>query len=235
PYGATFLVFSDFTRPALRLAALMKLRTIFIFTHDSVGVGEDGPTHQPIEHLTALRAIPGLTVIRPADAYETAAAWQCAVEYQGPTVLALSRQNLPVLHPDEFPSVATFALKGGYILSEAVGGPPQVLIIATGSEVPLALKAQKLLTEKGQAVRVVSMPSWEIFDRQDDNYKNLVLPQGAKKLSVEAGLSMGWERYVGPGGKSLSIETFGYSAPAEKIFKELGFTAENIVHLVETM
>ncbi len=236
PYGATFLVFSDFVRPALRLAALMKLRSIFIFTHDSVGVGEDGPTHQPVEHFAALRSIPGLAFIRPADAYETAAAWRAAVRRQGPTALALSRQNLPTLHPDDFPAVIAGPEKGAYILSEAEGGKPEALIMATGSEVALALAAQKLLAARGKKVRVVSMPSWELFAEQPQSYRDEVLPPSVKKrLSVEAGISMGWERFTGDGGKNLSIENFGTSAPAERIFKELGFTPENVAALVESL
>lgn len=238
PLAATFLVFSDFARPAIRLAALMKLPVTYIFTHDSVGVGEDGPTHQPVEHLAALRAIPGLTVIRPADAYETAAAWQCAMTNPGPTLLALSRQNLPVLHPDDFPSIADGGpLRGGYILSEAADGHhPQAIIMATGSEVALALAAQKILSAKGYHVRVVSLPSWEIFEQQTPEYRNEVLPPSiTRRLSVEAGISMGWERYLGSGGLALSIDSFGASAPAERLFAELGFTAENIAALVEKL
>ena len=235
PYGATFLVFSDFARPALRLAALMKLPSIFIFTHDSIGVGEDGPTHQPVEHLAALRAIPGLTVIRPADAFETAAAWQKALTNDGPTVLALSRQDLPILHPQDYPAVAGGPARGGYILSEAEGGAPEAIIIATGSEVQLALKAQELLSGRLK-VRVVSLPSWEIFDRQPEEYRETVLPTSVtRRLSVEAGISMGWARYLGPQGRSLSIETFGASAPASKLFAEFGFTAENVVKLLESL
>ncbi|UQZ90799.1 transketolase [Deltaproteobacteria bacterium Smac51] len=236
PYGATFMVFSDFVRPALRLASLMKLPATFIFTHDSIGVGEDGPTHQPIEHLAALRAIPGLAMIRPADGYETVAAWRVAVKRKGPTALALSRQNLPTLHPDDFPSVIGGPEKGGYILSEAEGGAPEALIMASGSEVSLALEAQKLLTQKGRKVRVVSMPSWELFNEQSAAYRDEVLPREVKKrLSVEAGISMGWERYTGNDGKCLSIESFGASAPAERVFKEMGFTAENVAALVESL
>ena len=234
PFGATFLVFSDFLRPALRLAALMKLRTIFIMTHDSIGVGEDGPTHQPVEHLASLRAIPGLTVIRPADAYETVAAWESALTRSCPTVLALSRQNLPIMHPGDFPAVPKGALRGGYILSEAASGSPKAIILATGSEVAPALAAQKILAEKGIPVRVVSMPSWEIFDEQPEEYRQTVLPpQITRRVSVEAGLSMGWERYTGTNGRNVSINHFGASAPAGKLFTEMGFTPENIARLIE--
>jgi transketolase len=235
PYGATFLVFSDFARPALRLAALMKLPVIFLFTHDSIGVGEDGPTHQPVEHLAVLRAIPGLTVFRPADAYETAAAWMSALSGNGPTVLALSRQDLPTLHPSEFPAVSEGAARGGYILSEAEGGSPDAIVLASGSEVQLALAAQKLLAGRLK-VRVVSMPSWELFDQQPRPYRETVLPpQTTRRLSVEAGLSMGWAKYLGPWGRSLSMETFGASAPAGRLFAEFGFTPENIAKLLEDL
>lgn len=236
PYAATFLVFSDFARPALRLAALMKLPVIYIFTHDSVGVGEDGPTHQPVEHLASLRAIPGLTVIRPADAYETIAAWRSALNRRGPTVLALSRQNLPVLHPEEYPAVTEGAPRGGYILSEAPGGDPEAVILATGSEVALALAAQKILAGRNRRVRVVSLPSWELFDEQSAEYRETVLPAAVtRRLSVEAGLALGWSRYLGPAGSSLSLEHFGASAPAGRLFAELGFTAENIAALAEKL
>lgn len=230
-YGATFLVFSDFVRPALRLSALMKLPVITIFTHDSIGVGEDGPTHQPVEHLAALRAIPGLTVIRPADAYETVAAWHSAICADGPTILALSRQNLPTMHPDDFPSVTDGPLRGGYILAEAPdGAKPEGIIIATGSEVPLALAAREKLAGLGRKIRVVSLPSWEIFEKQNREYKDEVLPPSVKKrLSVEAGISMGWEKYVGGEGRIIGIDHFGASAPAGRLFQEFGFTAENIV------
>ncbi len=236
PYAATFLVFSDFARPALRLAALMKLPVIWLFTHDSVGVGEDGPTHQPVEHLASLRAIPGLTVIRPADAYETAAAWRSALRRGGPAILALSRQNLPVLAPADYPAVNEGALKGGYILSEAPGGDPEAIIIATGSEVAPSLAAQKILAARGRRVRVVSLPSWEIFDEQPAEYREAVLPaKVTRRLSVEAGLSLGWGRYFGPAGAALSVEHFGASAPAGRLFAELGFTPENIAARVEAL
>lgn len=236
PYAATFLVFSDFLRPALRLAALMKLPVIYIFTHDSIGVGEDGPTHQPVEHLAVLRAMPGVTVIRPADALETVAAWRVALTHQEPVVLALSRQNLPVLHPQDFPAVIAGPLRGGYILSEASGGNPEAIIMATGSEVSLALEAQKILLKRGSLVRVVSLPSWEIFDQQSAEYREEVLPSRlTRRLSVEAGLALGWSRYLGPGGVSLSIEHFGASAPADRLFAEFGFTGENIASMVEKL
>ena len=235
PFAATFLVFSDFLRPALRLSAIMKLPVVLVLTHDSVGVGEDGPTHQPVEHLAVLRAMPGVTVIRPADAYETRAAWRNALSRQGPTVLALSRQDLPVLHPDDFPNLPQGALQGGYILSEAAGGEPEAIILATGSEAALALAAQKLLNSRGgRRVRVVSLPSWEIFEEQPREYREKVLPpQISRRLAVEAGLSLGWSRYTGAAGHILSIENYGVSAPAGRLFAELGFTPENVAELVE--
>jgi transketolase len=237
PFAATFLVFSDFARPALRLSALMQLPVVFIFTHDSIGVGEDGPTHQPVEHLAVLRAIPGLTVIRPADGYETNAAWRSALTRGGPTVLALSRQDLPILHPDDYPAVTTGPLSGGYILADAPDGrQPEAIIIATGSEVSLALAARKILAERGRWARVVSLPSWEIFDEQPAAYRDAVLPPAiTRRLSLEAGLALGWGRYIGPAGRSLSLDHFGSSAPAARLGAEFGFTAENAARLVLEM
>jgi transketolase len=232
PFGGTFLVFSDFLRPAVRLSALMSLKVIYVLTHDSVGVGEDGPTHQPVEHFAALRSIPNLRVYRPADGYETASAWAEALAHQGPTALLLSRQNLPLLDPQRYPSVSEGPKRGGYILSEASGGEPEGIIIATGSEVHLALEAQSVL--RGQrAVRVVSLPCWEVFQSQDKSYIEDVIPKKiTKRLAVEAGRSFGWERWVGDSGHILSIDTFGYSAPASVIFEKLGFTPQNIADLV---
>jgi transketolase len=227
PYAATFMAFSDFVRPAVRLSALMGARAIYIFTHDSVGVGEDGATHQPVEQLAALRIIPRLAVLRPADAYETAALWPEILKLNGPAALVLSRQDLPVLRPEEYPAVLSGPQKGGYVLSEA-DGEPEAIVLATGSEVSLALAAQKLLKGR-RMVRVVSLPSWEIFERQSPGYKESVLPPGLdRRLAVEAGLSMGWERYLGPKGQMVSVEDFGRSAPAAVLFKELGFTPESV-------
>ncbi|MDR2366522.1 MAG: transketolase [Deltaproteobacteria bacterium] len=235
PYGGTFLVFSDFLRPAVRLSALMAQKVVYVLTHDSVGVGEDGPTHQPVEHLAALRAIPDLVVMRPADAHETVAAWGLAVAGPGPTALILSRQNLPTLHPDEYPMVTEGVAKGAYVLSPSEGPEPGAIIVATGSEVHLALAAQGLLRGK-RDVRVVSMPSWELFERQPAGYKETVFPAAVtRRLALEAGRAMGWERYAGPGGKILSIETFGRSAPAGVIFGNLGFTAENVARLADSL
>ncbi|MFV2041001.1 MAG: transketolase family protein, partial [Candidatus Hydrothermarchaeales archaeon] len=229
PYGATFLVFSDYMRPALRLAALMQTHSIFIFTHDSIGLGEDGPTHQPVEHLMSLRVIPGLTVIRPADANETAMAWKIAVSHGGPVCLALSRQKLAVLDPTLFP-VLNGSLRGAYILSESKSEAPEIVLIATGSEVGLALKAQTELESRGVSARVVSMPSWEIFDEQTLEYKNSVLPQDVPRLAIEAGSTLGWWKYVGCGGGVIGLDRFGASAPGSVALEKLGFTVENVVN-----
>jgi transketolase len=214
PYGATFLVFSDYMRPAIRLAALMKLQVIYVFTHDSVAVGEDGPTHQPVEHIAALRAIPNLVVMRPADANETVFAWQFALSRkEGPTALLLTRQKVPIIDQSRFASPEG-VFRGGYILADAPQGTPDVLILATGSEVHLALAAYEKLAHEGVAVRVVSMPSWEVFEAQEVAYREKVLPAKVKaRLAVEAALPMGWERYVGLEGKVIGIERFGASAP----------------------
>lgn len=230
PYGATFLVFSDYMRPPIRMAAMMGLKVIYVFTHDSIGVGEDGPTHQPIEHLAVLRAIPGLTVIRPADANETAEAWRCAIgQVKGPTALILTRQNLPTLDRKTVSSAGNLS-RGAYILFEAEGRKPDVILVASGSEVHLALEAAGKLQESGIAARVVSMPSWELFEAQPEEYRNKVLPPHIKaRVAVEAGLTQGWRRYVGEGGKIVGIDHFGASAPAPVLFKKFGFTVDNIV------
>jgi transketolase len=232
PYGGTFLVFADYMRPSIRLAALMKLPVIYIFTHDSIAVGEDGPTHQPVEQLASLRAIPGLTVIRPADATETAAAWRTALKTTaGPVALVLSRQNLPVLDRQKLPS-AQLVEKGGYVLSDCTGAP-EALLIASGSEVHLALKAQALLAEKRVAARVVSLPSWELFEAMPPEYRNSVLPQAVRvRVAVEAGIAMGWERYTGDSGAVVGMTGFGASAPGETVMEKFGFTAERVVDAV---
>ena len=229
PYTATFLIFSDYMRPAMRLAAIMEQRVIFIFTHDSVGLGQDGPTHQPIEQLLGLRAIPNLTVIRPADATETVEAWKSALERRnGPTVLAFSRQNLPILDRTQFPS-ASGVQKGGYVLWEA-SDSPEVILIGTGSEVHIALEAGKGLKDKGIAARVVSMPSWELFDAQPEEYRKSILPPDVRaRVSIEAGTPMGWERYVGLEGVAIGIPHFGASAPGGVLYEKFGFTAEHVI------
>jgi transketolase len=230
PYGGTFLVFSDYMRPAVRLAALMKLPVVYVWTHDSIGLGEDGPTHQPIEHLSALRAIPGLDVVRPGDANETAWAWRGALEHTDrPTALALSRQALPTLDRSEYNS-AEGTLKGGYVLADASGGVPTVIIIATGSELYLAVEARKRLEAEGTPTRVVSMPCQEWFDEQPASYRETVLPRGVKaRVSVEAGIAMSWRHIVGDDGESVSIEHYGASAPHTVLFEQFGFTADNVV------
>jgi transketolase len=229
PYGGTFLVFSDYMRPAVRLAALMKAPSIFVWTHDSVGVGEDGPTHQPVEHTASLRAIPGLTVIRPADANETAAAWHYALTRRdGPVALLLSRQNLTVF-PGMREAGMTGVAQGAYIIADAPNGNLDVIIIGTGSEVGVALGARDLLAQQGIQSRVVSMPSWEIFEAQDAAYKDSVLPPGVSaRVAVEAGIRLGWERYVGARGAMVGINRFGESGKGPAVMAHLGITAENV-------
>ncbi len=228
PYGATFLVFSDYMRPALRVAALMQVHSIFVFTHDSIGLGEDGPTHQPIEQLMSLRAIPGMTVLRPADANETAVAWKIAVEHKGPVSLALSRQNLPIFDPSTY-NVAEGVSHGAYVLADAESKKPDVIILATGSEVHLALEAREELKKIGIQVRIVSIPSWEIFDKQTKEYREQVLLPDVPKLAVEAGITLGWYKYVGGNGDVIGLDRFGASAPGKVIFEKLGFSVENVV------
>jgi transketolase len=225
PFGSTFFTFSDYCKPAIRLAALMKVRSLFVFTHDSIGLGEDGPTHQPIEHLMALRAVPNLTDFRPADANETAAAWRLALERTGPSWFALSRQDLPVI------DAATVDVLGGvshgaYVLEDAAD--PQVVLIATGSEVSLVVEAAKLLAGEGIRARVVSFPSWKIFEEQTAEYKASVLPVGVPRLAVEAGATLGWWKYVGLDGDVLGVDRFGASAPGPVVMEKLGFSAGNV-------
>jgi len=229
PYGATFLVFSDYMRPAIRLAALMEQPVIYIFTHDSIWVGEDGPTHQPVEHILALRTIPGLVVMRPADANETAAAWRVAVERTtGPTALLLSRQGLPVLEEaSEFG--ADGVARGAYVLINEEGGAPQIVFIATGGEVSLALDARAELAMRGIPARVVSMPSWELFREQSAEYRRSVLPEGTPRLAIEAGVTLGWGEIVGDGGAVIGIDRFGASAPGAEVAERLGLTVEAVV------
>jgi transketolase len=227
PFSATFLVFSDYMKPSIRLGSIMRLRVIYVFTHDSIAVGEDGPTHEPIGQLAGLRAIPGLTVIRPADANEAAEAWSVAVQRNSPTLLALTRQNLSIL--DRSRASEGGVARGGYILSEAEGGKPEVLLIGTGSEVELCIKAQGRLKELGVQARVVSLPSWELFAEQERGYREQVLPDSVRKrVTVEAGVTLGWERFAGEEGTAIGIDRFGASAPAEETMKRFGFTAERI-------
>ncbi|MEZ4644575.1 MAG: transketolase [Chloroflexota bacterium] len=225
PYGGTFLVFSDYMRPTIRLAALMRQGVIYVFTHDSIGLGEDGPTHQPIEHLAALRAIPGLVVLRPADAWETAVSWQIAIARRnGPTALALTRQNLPLLDR----TLTAGTAQGAYVLADVAA--PQVILLGSGSEVHIALEAQKLLAAQGVAARVVSMPSWELFEEQPQAYKDAVLPPAVTaRVAIEAGISQGWARYVGSQGAVIALDHFGASGPYETLYREFGLTPEAMV------
>jgi len=227
PYGGTFLVFADYMRPAIRMASLMKLPVIYVFTHDSIAVGEDGPTHQPVEHLAALRAIPNLTVTRPADANETAEAWKTAIaRCDGPCALVLSRQKLPVLDPAV---TAGKLARGGYVVADCAG-MPDLILMATGSEVHLALKAGDVLAGRGLAVRVVNLPSWELFERAGADYRRSILPPQVKaRLAIEAGIGMGWERYVGEAGAVIAIERFGASAPGGMVMEKFGFSVDQVV------
>jgi transketolase len=227
PYTATFMTFSDYMRPPIRLSAIMEIAPIFIFTHDSIGVGEDGPTHQPVEHVSALRIIPNLTVLRPADGNETAAAWKTAMEQHGPTVLVFTRQKLPILPPE---GVMEGVARGAYVVAEAEGGAPQVLLLGSGSEVHIAMAARELLAKEGTRARVVSMPSWELFAKQDAAYRDQVLPPAVKaRVAVEAGVSFGWHRWVGDQGRIVALDHFGASGPQEILYREFGLTPEAVV------
>jgi transketolase len=219
-------------RPAVRLASLMGTHVIYVFTHDSLGVGEDGPTHQPVEHLAALRAIPGLVVIRPADATETVEAWRVALEQTGPVAFALSRQGLPVLDRESLAPASGLA-RGAYVLTP--GEEAGVVLIATGSEVSLALAARERLAAEGIRATVVSMPSWELFEEQDSAYRESVLRPGTKRLAIEAGVTMGWEKYVGEGGSVLGWDSFGMSAPGDTALATAGFTVDNVVTRARTL
>ncbi|MDR3627737.1 MAG: transketolase [Ignavibacteriaceae bacterium] len=229
PYGGTFLIFSDYLRPAIRLASLSKIRPIYVFTHDSIGLGEDGPTHQPVEQIASLRAIPGTIVIRPADANETSIAWQAAIEHKGSAVaLILTRQGLTILDQEKYPSAKNL-LKGAYILKDSKE-TPELILIASGSEVSLALKAALTLEGEGVKVRVVSFPSWELFEQQSKEYKDSVFPPSVKaRVAIEMGVKQGWEKYTGDYGEIMSIDTFGASAPIEVLLEKYGFTEANVV------
>jgi len=229
PYGATFLIFSDYMRPPIRLGCIMERHVIYIYTHDSIGLGEDGPTHQPVEQLSALRAIPDMTLIRPADASETAEAWRAALKHRkGPVALVLTRQKLSFIDRTKYAPAGGLA-RGAYVLADAPGGMPEVVLMSSGSEVALVLDAQKKLEADGIRARAVSMPSHELFARQDETYRNSVLPKGVKRIAMEAAHPMSWYRWVGDGGVILGIERFGASAPAARIFTELGFTVDRLV------
>jgi len=232
PYGATFLMFSEYARNALRMAALMKVQSIFVYTHDSIGLGEDGPTHQAVEQTATLRLIPNMSVWRPCDAVESAVSWRFAIERKtGPSCLIFSRQNLP--HQARTAAQLADIARGGYVLSEAADGKPQAVIIATGSEVALAMEAQEILAGKGKHVRVVSMPCTDVFDAQDAGWRDSVLPAGVKRVAVEAGVTAGWHKYVGTDGRVVGLDRFGESAPAGVLFKHFGFTGENVARTVE--
>ena len=236
PYTATFLTFSDYMRPPMRLASLMGLRVIFVFTHDSIGLGEDGPTHQPIEQIMSLRAVPNLTVIRPADANETVEAWKAALLNQrGPTALIFTRQNLPVLSRAEF-SPASCLQQGGYVLWDSAHGKPDIILIGTGSEVSIVLEAGKKLSSEGLKVRIVSLPSWEIFDGQPAEYRNHVIPPDVRaRIAVEAGIKLGWEHYVGLDGAVVGLDRFGASAPYKVLYEKFGITTEHVVQLAKAL
>jgi transketolase len=223
------MVFSDYMRPPMRMAALMGIRPIYVFTHDSIGLGEDGPTHQPIEHLASMRSIPNLTVIRPADANETAAAWKFAIRHTtGPVALALTRQKCPTIDRTKYPAASNLE-RGAYVLAQN-DEKPQLILIGSGSEVSLVILAYEKLAAEGIAVRVVSMPSWYLFEKQDAAYKESVFPLSIRKrVAVEAGATQGWERYVGLDGRVVGINTFGASAPYELLYKEFGLTVDNII------
>ena len=235
PYGATFLIFSDYMRPPVRLACIMERHVIYVYTHDSIGLGEDGPTHQPVEQLSALRAIPDMTLIRPADASETAEAWRAALKHRkGPVALVLTRQKLSFIDRTKYGAASGLA-RGAYILADAPGGAPEVVLMSSGSEVALVLDAQKQLEAAGIRARAVSMPSHELFARQDEAYRTSVLPKGVKRIAMEAAHPMSWYRWVGDDGVILGIERFGASAPAARIFTELGFTADRIVETAKKL
>jgi len=230
PYGGTFLIFSDYMRPAIRLAALMDLKVIYVFTHDSIGLGEDGPTHQPVEQLAALRAIPNLTVLRPCDASETAEAWRFALNHRnGPVALVLTRQGVPVLDRTVFAPAAGLQ-QGAYVLADFPKGNPGLLLIASGSEVHIAIEAANKLGQKGISCRIVSMPSRELFDKQPESYRrHVIAPEITARIAIEAGRSQGWWRYVGEKGDVVGIEHFGASAPYQVLYEKFGITADRVV------
>jgi len=235
PYGATFLIFSDYMRPPVRLACIMDRHVIYIYTHDSIGLGEDGPTHQPIEQLSALRAIPEMTLIRPADASETAEAWRFALKHKkGPVALVLTRQKLSFIDRSKYAAAAGLA-RGAYVLADSPGGAPQVVLISSGSEVALILDAQKKLEADGVRARAVSMPSHEIFARQDQSYRDSVLPKGVKRIAMEAAHPMSWYKWVGDDGVILGLERFGASAPAPTIYQHLGITVDRMVETAKKL
>ncbi|MFZ1104320.1 MAG: transketolase C-terminal domain-containing protein, partial [Hyphomicrobiaceae bacterium] len=235
-FGATFVIFSDYARPAIRLSALMELPTIWIFTHDAMGDGEDGPTHQPVEQLVSLRAIPGLTVLRPGDANEVVEAYRYVMQMRHrPAVLALSRQALPTFDRSKY-APASGVTRGAYIMAEAAGGTPQIILIASGSEVALAVDAHEDLTSQGVRSRLVSMPSWDIFENQPQSYRDEVLPPKVKaRVAIEQGSVLGWDRYVGPEGRVIGMRTFGASAPLKELQRKFGFEPERVVAVAKEL
>jgi transketolase len=233
PYGGTFLVFADYMKPAIRLAAFMERHVIYVFTHDSIGLGEDGPTHQPIEQLTMLRSIPGMTVVRPADANETADAWRLALTHtHGPVALVLTRQKLGFIDRDAYAKADV--ARGAYVLADADGGAPDVVLMSSGSEVALIVEARTKLAERGIRARVVSVPSLELFARQDESYRDGVLPRDVPRVAIEAAHPMSWYRWVGGNGTVLGIERFGASAPYARVYEELGMTVDKLVEAATT-
>jgi transketolase len=230
PFGSGFLIFSDYSRPPMRLAAIMEIPVIYVFTHDSIGVGEDGPTHQPIEQLASLRAVPGFIVLRPADANEVTEAWRVIMQIKHePVALILTRQALPTIDRTKYASAAGLA-NGAYVLADAPGGKPELILLATGSEVSLCLSAYEQLTAEGRKVRIVSMPSWEIFEKQSAEYRESVLPSAVTaRISVEQASTFGWIKYVGPAGKSIGMKSYGASAPIKDLQKRFGFTADAVL------
>jgi transketolase len=235
PYGATFLIFSDYMRPPVRLACIMDRHVIYVYTHDSIGLGEDGPTHQPIEQLSTLRAIPEMTLIRPADASETAEAWRVALKHKkGPVALVLTRQKLSFIDRTKY-APATGLARGAYVLADPPGGSPDVVLISSGSEVGLILDAQKKLEAEGIRARTVSMPSHELFARQDESYRNSVLPKGVRRIAMEAAHPMSWYRWVGDDGVILGLDRFGASAPAATIYTHLGITVDRMVETAKKL
>jgi transketolase len=235
PYGATFLIFSDYMRPPVRLACIMNRHVVYVYTHDSIGLGEDGPTHQPIEQLSTLRAIPHMTLIRPADASETTEAWRVALKHkEGPVALVLTRQKLSFIDRTKY-APATGLARGAYVLADAAGGAPEVVLMSSGSEVGLILDAQKKLEADGIRARAVSMPSHELFARQDESYRNSVLPKGVRRIAMEAAHPMSWYRWVGDDGVILGLERFGASAPAATIYTHLGITVDRMVETAKKL
>jgi transketolase len=228
PYGASFLIFSEYMRPTVRLACIMERHVIYVYTHDSIGLGEDGPTHQPIEQLSGLRAIPHMTLIRPADASETAEAWRVALKHKGPVALVLTRQKLSFIDRSKYAAASGLA-RGAYVLADTPGGTPEIVLISSGSEVTLILDAQKKLEADGIRARAVSMPSHELFARQDQTYRDSVLPEGIKRIAIEAAHPMSWYRWVGDNGVIIGLERFGASAPGPVIYEHLGITAARVV------